>query len=656
MSLKFRIWRRVGLQGTTVLGIAMIALVWLATAVYIQSGKQHDLQSATQAASNLARVFEEHISRTIREVDNTLIVMRTVYLNDKNTFNSIDWPTQTNGRNDAILHYSIIDATGKLVASTRKPLEPLDLSTRDHFLFQKEAAADQLFIGRAIQGIRNIQPTIQLNRRISNPDGSFGGVVVASLDTELLIRFYQAIDIGQQGSISLVGLDGYIRARRSSTNENIVKLPPNRGILPRIEASPVGNYVSDNKFDGIIRLISYRRVEDLPLAVVVGLARNEVLANYYSNVFRLCALAGGLTFLILIVMALSGRHHRNLNKAHERLRKNEMFLRTSRQELKTTLESIDQGLLMVDAKGNIGLVNRRLIEMLDLPPEWLTERITLPTFLAFLSERGEFGKDGDLLDEHVRDIIINKGGLSNTVKLYERTRPDGRVLEIRASDLPDGGMVRTFTDVTDRKRAEATIAELATHDDLTGLANRALFRDRFNHAHKNAKRYGESFAVLLIDLDSFKQINDTMGHPTGDAVLKEVSRRLSECARNTDTVARLGGDEFAVLQTKVQTDGDIAAFARRLLQAIRLPFEWEGKTIVPAASVGIAVAPRDGEDLDVLTKMADEALYGAKKQGSNCFCFAATSSGQTFSVSDHERPVRPVHDQVIAFPGATRQA
>jgi diguanylate cyclase (GGDEF)-like protein len=626
MSFQIAKWRRAALQGTTILGVAMIALIWGATTIYLQSGRETDLRSATLETSNLARVFEQHIARTIRDADNTLITLRTIYRADRKSFALIDWPTEANHRNEFILHYSVIDATGKLVESTRKPIETFDFSTRDHFLFQKDATDEGLFVGRTIQGIRNVRPTIQLNRRITNPDGSFGGVVVASLDTEQLIKFYRAIDIGQQGSISLIGLDGYVRARRGSTSDSIEKLEPNQGVLGHIAKSPAGSYVSDGKFDGVVRLISYRRVADLPLVVVVGLSEREVLANYYSNRMRFYGLAGGITFLILIVMALSIKHHRNLNTAHDWLRKNEMFLRTSRQELKTTLESIDQGLLMADAKGNIGLINRRYIELLDLPPEWLTRKLTLPTLISFLTERGEFGKDGDLLDEHVRDIIIKDGGMSRTVKLYERTRPDGRVLEIRASALPDGGMVRTFTDVTERRRAEARIAELATHDDLTGLSNRSRFRERMNEAINNAERYGDSFALLMLDLDGFKQINDSMGHPAGDAVLKEISRRLLVCARNTDTVARLGGDEFALLQSKIRADQDAANFARRLIEAIGAPFDLDGKTIIPATSIGIAIALRDGADYEQLIKASDQALYRAKECGRNTFCFSKSDT------------------------------
>jgi diguanylate cyclase (GGDEF)-like protein len=187
-------------------------------------------------------------------------------------------------------------------------------------------------------------------------------------------------------------------------------------------------------------------------------------------------------------------------------------------------------------------------------------------------------------------------------------------------------MVRTFTDVTERRRAEARIAELATHDDLTGLSNRSRFREQMNQAINSAERYGESFALLMLDLDGFKQINDSMGHPAGDAVLKEISRRLLVCARNTDTVARLGGDEFAVLQSKIRTDEDAAIFARRLINAIRAPFDLDGKIIIPATSIGIAIALRDGADCEQLIKASDQALYRAKEFGSNTFCFSKSAA------------------------------
>jgi diguanylate cyclase (GGDEF)-like protein len=127
---------------------------------------------------------------------------------------------------------------------------------------------------------------------------------------------------------------------------------------------------------------------------------------------------------------------------------------------------------------------------------------------------------------------------------------------------------------------------------------------------------------MVFDLDRFKEINDSKGHPCGDAVLKEVGRRLSQCLRQTDTAARLGGDEFAVLQTRTRNDEDTAQLAQRIIQAVRAPFAVNGEEIVLSISVGIAQAPRDGLDYDLIVRKADQAMYRAKNSGGNIFCFA----------------------------------
>jgi diguanylate cyclase (GGDEF)-like protein len=620
MSVRISPWLRASLQGTTLLGAVMIALVWVATTAYLESARQADLKAATQEASNLARAFEEHIARTVRGTDNTLVILRAMYETDSKSFGFVDWSSEIHRTNDAVLHYSIVDAAGRLIESSRKPVEPLDLSNREHYRVQKNAAADELFIGKVADGIRTGKSTIQLTRRLRGGDGSFAGEIVASLDTELLIKFYQTIDIGHEGSISLVGLDGHIRARRGFKLENISHLPAHRGVFARLEKAQSGSYMNDGQFDGVKRLIAYRKVAGFPLLVVVGLAEHEILAKYRANQVTYYTLAAGMTLIVLIVMALSILHHRRLEQVYDSLRMNEGNLRASRQELKTTLDNIDQGILMADALGNIAVVNRRLIELLDLPQEWLTKRTTTPEILSFLTKRGEYGENGKLLDKAVWEII-RKGGLSNHMRSYERTRPDGRVLEIRARPLPDGGTVRTFTDITERKHAEMKIAEMASHDDLTGLANRKLFRDEIHRALSRSQRHGEGFAVLLFDLDRFKEINDTRGHPAGDAVLKEAALRLAACVREEDLAARLGGDEFAILQTRAGTDEDAGLLAERIIEAIRVPFHLDGEEIDIATSIGIALAPRDGTNYEQLVKRADEALYRAKEVGGNLFCF-----------------------------------
>ena len=187
-------------------------------------------------------------------------------------------------------------------------------------------------------------------------------------------------------------------------------------------------------------------------------------------------------------------------------------------------------------------------------------------------------------------------------------------------------MVRTFTDITERKRAEARIAEMATHDELTGLANRSLFRERVEQALDRAQRYGEPFALLMLDLDRFKPINDTLGHPVGDEVLKETALRLQFCVRETDTVARLGGDEFAILQAQATTQDEVGHLAQRILDAVATPLDINGHRIEIGTTIGVAFAPRDAADHDQLIAKADQALYEGKKSGRNCYCFAGSDA------------------------------
>jgi diguanylate cyclase (GGDEF)-like protein len=295
---------------------------------------------------------------------------------------------------------------------------------------------------------------------------------------------------------------------------------------------------------------------------------------------------------------------------------------------------------MVDAEGTVTVINRRALELLDLPEEWLTPGRKVQDLLKFLEQRGEFAANDH--DPNVRTILAS-GGQTSSIPVYERTRPNGVILEIRSMPTPEGGFVRTFTDITERKRSEARIAEMATHDELTGLANRTLFRERVNQALDRAQRYDLPFALLMLDLDRFKPINDTLGHPVGDKVLKTIAQRLKECVRESDTVARLGGDEFAILQDSATTEDEAGHLARRILEAVTEPFDVDGKRIEIGTTIGIALAPRDGTDHDELIAKADQALYEGKKNGRHCYCFATASP-----------PLQPSHGSPVPFVAAAR--
>lgn len=170
-------------------------------------------------------------------------------------------------------------------------------------------------------------------------------------------------------------------------------------------------------------------------------------------------------------------------------------------------------------------------------------------------------------------------------------------------------------EITERKRAEETIKQMAYHDDLTGLPNRRLFNDRLTLEMAHAQRSQQNLAVILLDLDHFKDINDTLGHGVGDQLLQATGERLSNLLRKGDTVARMGGDEFMMILPEIAQVEDAASVAQKILEVIRLPFVFDGHELHISTSIGIALYPEDGKDGDTLVKNADIAMYSAKEQG-----------------------------------------
>ena len=578
------------------------------------------MQSAFQESANLARSFEEQIIRTIRGIDSTLLVLRAIYAKNVDGFDLPEWTWHAGIMTDVVIQYAIIDRDGRLRASSLGPTTPIDLSDREHFQVHVDAAIDEIFISKPVIGRTSGKGSIQLSRRILLADGTFAGVILASVDPVQLARFYQSINIGRDGAINVIGLDGFSRASRGFRTD-VTNVAGSDGVLSHIEAEQAGSFATSGEIDGVRRLLSYRKVAGLPLAVAVGLGEDEVLASFYEDAFKYVAAGVAITILVMVVMLASIRHRTALNHAYLALRRSEIVAQVRKTELRAALENIEQGILMVDARGMVNVINQRAVGLLDLPKSWLAGSRPLTEMIAYLRDRGEFEHDD--LDPRVRAMLMGDG-FDNSIRAYERTRPNGVVLEVRSMTTPDGGMVRTFTDITERKRAEARIAAMATRDELTGLANRSLFRERVEQALNRMQRYGEPFALHMLDLDRFKPINDTLGHPVGDEVLKETAARLRACVRDTDTVARLGGDEFAIVQPQAITQEEAGGLAQRILDAVAAPFDIDGQRMEIGITIGVAFAPRDAADHDQLIARADQALYEGKKNGRHCCNFAGS--------------------------------
>jgi diguanylate cyclase (GGDEF)-like protein len=199
-------------------------------------------------------------------------------------------------------------------------------------------------------------------------------------------------------------------------------------------------------------------------------------------------------------------------------------------------------------------------------------------------------------------------------------RTDGRTSSALCAPMTDGGFVVTFEDITERRRAEDKISHMARYDALTDLPNRILFYEKMEELLIRSPRSG-TFAVLSLDLDHFKSINDTLGHPIGDKLLQAVAERMRGCIRDTDIVARLGGDEFAIVQVTFDQPADATSLATRLIDAVSAPYQLDGHQVIVGTSVGIAIAPGDGTDPDQLMKNADLALYRSKADGGSMYRF-----------------------------------
>jgi diguanylate cyclase (GGDEF)-like protein len=283
--------------------------------------------------------------------------------------------------------------------------------------------------------------------------------------------------------------------------------------------------------------------------------------------------------------------------------------------LRETLDNMIQGVLMFDADRRIVVSNDRYLEMYGLSGEVVRPGCSLRELLEYRKASGSLALDvGDYLRRI--DELLESG---ETTEMLVDTG-DGRTIHVVTQPLPNRGWVTTHEDITRQKAAEARIEHMAHHDALTGLPNRMLFHAQLEHALRWRGREGQ-VAVLFIDLDNFKNINDTLGHQVGDTLLKTVAARLQECVRSGDVVARLGGDEFVIVQTELEDPTDAANLATRVREAILDSCEIDNHNIVVDASIGIALSPDDGSEPNELIKNADLALFGAKASGRGTYRF-----------------------------------
>ena len=599
------------------IALGTVLALWTAIAVKYANDRASDLTGVTRNLENLSQIFEENILRSIGEVDKTLFYLRR---NIEQNMDSVDYRklvARNDILSDIIVQVAVIDASGIMRATSADPqAKELDLSDRQHYRVHRGASEDFLYMSAPVIGRASNRWSVQFTRRLRDRSGKFAGVVVASLDPAHFTELYSSMKFDGTGAIVLVGLDGIVRAAGGRTEISLgqdLNAAPFMAEMKSNRAGTIRIEWSDGVHEG-----AYRQVKGRPLAVLVSVPTADVLRGARQDLFWLCAGGAVLTLLISVAGEWGSRYQRRLRIAQLRLvRSQRRELRKSRL-LATTLENVTHGIMLVNKDMHVLVINRRTLELLDLPESWLSSP---PPFKAIVDHLVATGDVAELSSGGLPDDWALPRHEDGTFKNYERARPNGTVLEVRTTPVSDGGFVRTITDITPRRAAQEAIARLASQDPLTHLANRRQFQLELDQAALGLVEAGEGFALMSLDLDHFKKVNDTLGHPIGDELLMAAAERIRLAMRANDTVYRLGGDEFAVILRPARTQDEVGAVAQRLAQSLGSHFMIKGHRIDISTSIGICFAPRDGTQPEQLLTAADTALYAAKTTGRNTFTF-----------------------------------
>ncbi len=343
---------------------------------------------------------------------------------------------------------------------------------------------------------------------------------------------------------------------------------------------------------------------------------NRLLERAHRELRSLAAKFQGMSVKLEKTNKALGSAYAELQIRNESLQIQEIELRTQNERFNAALNNMSHGLCMADSAERIIVFNARFAHLFSLDST-VHPGTTLSKLITEADARGWKGAAA------LRQVFAEQQELirSRRHSSFIQEQGDGRTFAVSHQPMSGGGWVATYEDITERRRAESQIAYMAHHDALTDLANRVLFRSQLEQALSEAQREGTAVAVLCLDLDRFKDVNDSLGHVTGDALLRIVASRLQGCVREGDVVARLGGDEFAVLQVATRGVQDCTALAMRIVDAIGAPYDLDGQEVVIGTSIGIALASGEKVAPDQLLKHADLALYRAKADGRGTFRF-----------------------------------
>ena len=605
--------------------VVLVIAIMLGTGYFALQYRERALEVAERELSNSALLLSRHFDQQLSDLqhvhDDLVASLRADGVHTSDEFerkmSTLGVHEMLRTRLAALPHvgaFNLWNANGWLINSSEMwPVPDASIANRRYYQdFISGQPTPDLIVEPVVSKVTKVWTTV-FARKIIGRNGEIIGIASRGVEPRHFEAFVGSLALDSGTAISMIHRDGTIIARYPQDDSVIGHNVGNTSAFQRalaVDGDISGRFTSARLSQDKVGAV--KPLTHFPILIVATTSTSSALADWRAQT-RLQFYAAALTVAVIIAMVflivrqLRRQHAAAQHKLSEKTR-----------YLDTAINNMTQGLLLFDAAGRLVICNRQYIDMFGLSPDVVKPGCHLRDLIKHRQQLGSFVGD---VDAYCAKFLDRSVDLKDSVT----STPDGRSIRLIFKRSPDGGWATTMEDVTEVRRVQAKIEHLAHYDALTNLPNRTLFQ---RHAEKLLQVEDAEFAILYIDIDEFKRINDSLGHLIGDEFLKGVADRLRQSAGAGDFIARLGGDEFAVLQHGIESVEDVHALVARIYQALRTPFDCHGHQLTSDASIGIAIAPRHGSDLFDLLKNADLAMYAAKTAGRRTYRFFDPSMEQ----------------------------
>ncbi|QYF95860.1 EAL domain-containing protein [Massilia sp. PAMC28688] len=586
--------------------VVLLIVIWVSTNHFIDIERVAAQASARTSSRELLDTYEAQVQRNLGGIDQTLKVLKYA-VELKGASGALPALNQQGLLPSGLVFVvSIADRNGMIVASNPSA-EFIDISRQSYFAYHRDSDTNTPYVSQTLRDTANPEWHLHFTRRLNDANGEFAGVAIVEVDPSYFTSGYELSRQGHFGALGLYGTDNVFRTLRIGEK---VLWGQNAKELERHDDQ---GRLLVNSWDGVRRYTSARRLHGFPMTALVGLAEHEQMAAFEQQRRNYLWAAGSGSALLILVVSLIGLWSWQLTRTRRRIR------RAQETYAAASEASLDAFFVMRSVSGPHGAITDFVIEATNSRAEKLARMSKQEMRGKSLSEVLPAYISNGIFEDLLKVTLV--GGVHEAEWLATEDAQEQQWLH-RQVVAVEGGVVAIVRDITERKLTEQRIRHIAHHDDLTGLPNRSLIRDRLDQAILHAQRRQRSVAVAFIDLDGFKLINDGLGHNAGDELLKVVGKRMQECLRREDTLGRFGGDEFVIiLADQSDNPGLLAPVLEKIRQAVHAPVLLDGQEVQVSCSMGVVMYPRDGGDPNTLMMNADAAMYRSKEMGKNIFQF-----------------------------------